>query len=318
MNLTDELREMMLARAEEAPSGTALLPGVRARSRRFEVRRRLAMVAVAALAVAAIAVGAPYALARRDRGPVGEPPTPTGLVLGPPGYDLPTFPFTPMWEPGQVRSFWAGLTDGVHTLVGYGDQGGVLLASVGPLPPVSRFPSGQSRQTAIGPHSAKLLTGTAEGRMFVELTWQLGDGRWVAVTSVNLLAVDEVEHFARELLPRPMLPTDPPITFAQVPIGYQLVSLSDVEICIAPGGTLAVPAESLCARWNDMSIGGGEPMVVGGLPGELVEMPGHVELRVEHRPGVTVTLVAPSELGLSTTDLVQIAGVVRVGPVPTP
>jgi hypothetical protein len=107
------------------------------------------------------------------------------------------------------------------------------------------------------------------------------------------------------------------INLAAVPIGYQLVSLSDIEICVAPGGTLAVTAESLCARWNDMSLGGGEPMVVRGLPGELLEMPGYVELRVEHRPGVTVTIVAPTELGLSTADLVRIAGAVRVGPIPS-
>ena len=32
--------------------------------------------------------------------------------------------------------------------------------------------------------------------------------------------------------------------------------------------------------------------------------------------GVTVTIVAPSELGLSTAELVQIAGAVRLGPTP--
>jgi hypothetical protein len=315
MNLTDELRQMMLSRAEEAPAGTALLNGVRVRSRRLAVRRRVAVVAVATLAVVAVAVGAPYGLARRGQAPVGGPPTPTGLVLGPPGYDLPPFPFTPMWTPDRVRSFWTGLSDGVHVLGGHGDRG-VLLATVGARRPEERLPGAQARPTSVGPLPATLRTGTADGRAIVELTWQLADGRWMTVTSIALLTADEVERFARELTPADMPATSPVINFAEVPTGYQLVSLSDIEICVAPGGTLAVPTESLCARWNDMSLGGGEPTVVNGLPGEFIKMPGHVELRVEHRPGVTVTIVAPSHLGLSTADLVQIAGAVRVGPVP--
>jgi hypothetical protein len=310
MNLTDELREMMLARAEQAPAGTALLAGVRVRSRRFEVRRRVAAVAVAALAVAAIAVGAPYALARRGQAPVGDPPTPTGVVLGPPGYDLPPFPFTPLWTPVQVRSLWTGVSDGVHLLGGYGDHG-VLLVSVGPRRPAQRFPGGQARVTTVGPLPATLRTGMADGRPFVELAWQLADRRWVVATSIGLLLADEVERFAFNLVREPM-EGRPMIGFSLVPTGYQLVSLSDIEICVAPGGTLTIPAESLCARRNDMSLGGGEPMVIGGLPGEVLEMPGHVEVRVEHRPGVTVTVVAPAELGLSTADVVEIARAVRV------
>jgi hypothetical protein len=104
-----------------------------------------------------------------------------------------------------VRSFWTGLSDGVHVLGGYGDQGaGVLLASVGPRQPAERFPGAQARATSVGPLPATLRTGTADGRAFVELTWRLADGRWVTVTSLDLLTAAEVERFARELLPRPM------------------------------------------------------------------------------------------------------------------
>src|SRR5262249_11625060 len=65
MNLDDldrEVRDSLLAHAQEAPDGAGTLDAVRARSRRLRVRHRAGLAGIAAAVAVAVAVGAPYAL----------------------------------------------------------------------------------------------------------------------------------------------------------------------------------------------------------------------------------------------------------------
>ena len=65
MNLDDldrEVRDSLLANADDAPDGSGTLDAVRARSRRLQVRHRASVASVAAVVAVAAAIGTPYLL----------------------------------------------------------------------------------------------------------------------------------------------------------------------------------------------------------------------------------------------------------------
>ena len=315
MNLDDELRQMMLARADEAPAGTTLLDDVRVRSRHLDTRRRVAVVAVVALAAAAIAAGAPYALRARGHAP-GGPPTPsaTGVALGPPRYRLPGFPLTPGWKPPRTDDAWTGLANG-RLLLGYlGEDGGALLVQVGRERPSEVLPTTETRATTVGSAPATLRTGAGDGRTIVNLTWQLPDGQWVDVLSTNLLTVAEVERFARELTLVPMDPLQPRIRLGLVPIGYALRVAYHDEVCFEPEkpGVPPLGESPLCVRTSDIDFGGGQPLTGGRYPAEVISTDTYLEVHVAVQADLTVIVTVDLALGLSPADLVRIGEGVTV------
>jgi hypothetical protein len=62
MNLDDELRGALLARAEDAPDGAGMLDAIRSTVHRRTVHTRISVAAAATVASVAVAIGTPFVL----------------------------------------------------------------------------------------------------------------------------------------------------------------------------------------------------------------------------------------------------------------
>ena len=339
MNLDEELRGTLVARADEAPSGAGTLEAVRLRTHRLDVRRRVAVVGAVALAVLAVATGTTYVANSFGRAPSGisdsgpsptatEPsptvttssPTPSAsptrastVALAAPDFAPLRFPLTPSSVPAGLGTPVVG-TSGGEIRIWYGeDTPRFLMATVAAEKPVPAFEPSESQPTTVGGRPATRTHGTdADGKPSEGLIWQLSDGRWVDVSGTGLTAA-EVRSFAEGLQDQPMPPPPLPFTFALAPRGYEVafqeIHPAEYHLCLAPPADVDNQgAETwLCFARNTQSApAGGDPVQVGPDPGQIVHDSGLSTLTVR-RPGFEFSVVVSDDGPISQADLIRFA-----------
>ena len=329
MNLDDELRGLLSARAEDAPSGADLLDRVRARRRRLDLRYRLGLAGVAAAVGVAVAIGTPYVLsplrgggsgigASVPPGPVPSSPVPPSegstVALVAPAFAPVAFPLSPQWTPpGAGRPAVGRNEEQIH--LGYTGQSVSLFATVGTdLAPPDWTPA-TSRPVSVGTRPGTLATGTDAGNQpAVRITWQLPDQRWVDLRSSGVLTAAQVERYADNLRPAPLAP---PLPFALslAPRDYEVIFQEihpeqtpvQFQFCLAPPASLHETETWLClSRRTDTTRGGGDPVQVGPDPGTVRLEDGRITIAVD-RPGFAFEVRAAENGALSREDLIRFA-----------
>jgi hypothetical protein len=334
MNLDDELRATLLARAEDAPNGVGTLDAVRGRARRIETRRRAGVVGAAAVVGVAAVIGAPYLLVPFRHAPglsVGTPaatgspsaaPSPSAssrpstVALVAPAFTPVTFPLTPGWTPPGVDQPTVGRTQGLVRLVYLGPSTSLIAQVTAQSPQTDWTPSG-SQQTRVGTRPATLATGTDhDGQPAVRITWQLSDGKWVDLESSGQISAAQLKQYADNLRMQPLPPAPLPFTLALAPQGfqpsYQELSPTEFHFCLAPPDQVDGDSTTwVCVSHNTSQLSGGEPVVVGTDQGEISKDGNTVQLTV-HRPGFDFLVTADENGPLNREDLIRFAaGVVK-------
>lgn len=344
MNLDEidlEVRDSLLAHADDAPSGAGTLDAVRARSRRLHTRRRAGMAGIAALVAVAAAVGTPYALASAKHNSTGprvgvggstvthtttapptttKPPTVTvtdrqsrvalvsGSTLAPVA-----FPLDPTFVPAGLSTPDVGRTAFESRLV-YGSNASntFLVAAVDDMKPT---PGGSGKAITINGHPATLYGSDGN----VTIVWKFG-AKWVNISSSGL-TVANVEHFARGLQQQPYPRGTLPFTLALVPQGY-VVSFQEIHPDYTPPGfyiSLTAAAE-MNNQLSDNHVFinnspditdeahqvNGQPIEVAGYPGKLYQNSDQVIVYVL-RSGFTYAVGESNKGPLSNADLIRLA-----------
>ena len=239
MNLEQELRTTLRARAETHRPGADLMEAVRGRERRHR-RRRMGVVAALALVVAVAAPVATNAL-------LSDPTPAVVAVLVTPG-PAPSFPVTPGWEPDWVglRSFrYEQGPTGVEAVLQYEPTfpfRAELAVAVS-----DRQPALTGETVQVGEHTASLATAVGG----TSLAWPLGTA-WIRVSANERVSRDELIRYAASLTDRP-LPMVAPFTLATIPETAELTSFdrhemvytmfrSDARITVSVVPRGAVPA----------------------------------------------------------------------------
>jgi len=339
MNLDEELRAAMLAHANFAPSGAGALDGARVRARQLDVRRRLALAAVAAAVALVAVVILPRALVggRADGTPIGGTPTgtfPSGALTSPPStpFATPThrpkvpltaavfapvaFPFTPAWTPSGLAEPTVGRTQDLVRLV-YAGETTYLIASVsGALEPME-MTIVSTHPTTVGSRPATLTVGTdAAGSPAAQITWQLANQRWVDVRAAGQISATQVKRYADNLQNRTMPPPPLPIALTLAPQGFQVayleITTAEFQFCLAPPDEVDGDTETwVCvSRSQADDIRGGERVPVGSDTGELTRESGMIKLTVL-RPGAQFTVRMSENGPLTEADLIRFAAAVR-------
>jgi len=254
MNLDDldrEVRDSLLAHAQEAPDGAGTLDAVRARSRRLRVRHRAGLAGIAAAVAVAVAVGAPYALtAARHTGsaantagarggttanvpttniptitstsPPAVPDRSSRLALGAPAFTPVAFPMTPTFTPAGLPKPTEGKTVGqVRLVYSSANSSKFLMASVNTTSVPVDTSGATDKATTVNGHPATIYTGTIDGQAGgVLIEWKL-HGKWVAVQASGLTST-QVKQYANGLVERTHTPGALPFKLALSPHGYQV------------------------------------------------------------------------------------------------
>jgi hypothetical protein len=335
------LRDTLRERADDAPAGTGLTGRVQARSRRLRTRRRAGALGAAGLFLVVAAIGGQAVLRGIPDGPTvpGHPsgpppsgpppsgpaagrsvapePSPVRVVLAPPSYTLPDFPFTPpAWAaepfgPGRVR-FEDGEVTMRHT-AGPAGAGSIVVFVTGRAPEPRSAPD---RPIAREPVTVRGIAGTRytePGSDLVYLAWPEPDGRWIVVTGDRVPAVDLL-RYAEDLVAT-AVPVPAPFEFAWLPRGAAptRVEPSVMEFQVSNGSLVVslgppVPAAER-AGWTHR---------VGGRPASLErDPPVEVGLTVALDSGRTLRIEGRF-LDVSDADLVKLAEGIRVTPAATP
>jgi hypothetical protein len=349
MNVDDldrEVRDSLLANAEEAPDGSGTLDAVRARSRRLQLRHRARVASVAAVVAVAIAVGAPYVLTQitgrvpvsvggpngatapalntptiTATSPSATPSRPTRVALGASTPAPVTFPMNPTFTPPGLLAPTEGKTVGEVRLVysaATGDKG--IIATVDVNKPGIDVAPASHKPTTVSGHSATIYTASSGGVSQVLIVWRL-HGKWVSVLGSNLSSA-QVRQFANGLADRPHTPGPLPFTLALAPRGYQVAfqeihtELSPTEFYVnlsAPNqlnNQLTHDAVGVTSTADMASQATGTSITVGGYPGKInQDVDGQVYVYVL-RPGFNYAVHEPQGGPLSDTDLIRFAAAV--------
>jgi hypothetical protein len=351
MNLDDldrEVRESLLANAEEAPDGSGILDAVRARSRRLQLHYRTTVASVAAVVAVAAAIGTPYLLTRHPgRAPVSvgahsgtaapavTTPTitassqpaasshPTRVPLGVPTFAPVAFPMDPSFVPARLPAPNEGKTVGELRLVytaATGNKG--IIAGVGVTGPQVDVSAATHKPTTVNGHPATIYTGSIDGAPGVLIVWRL-HGKWVSVQGSGISSA-QVLQYADGLADHPHTPRPLPFTLALAPQGYQ-VSFQEIHPELSPTEfyfNMSAPGQ-LNNQSTDDAVGvvstadiatqaTGESITVGGYPGKINHDPdGQVTVYVL-RPGFNYAVHEPHNGPLSDADLIRFAA--GVGP----
>jgi hypothetical protein len=346
MNLDDldrEVRDSLVAHAEEAPDGTGTLDAVRARSRRLQLRQRASVAGVAAVVAVAAAIGTPYVLTgARHTGrvpvsvggpngttapaastitatnPPAAPSHPTRVALGAPTFTPVAFPMNPTFVPAGLPAPTEGKTVGEVRLVYTAPTGNKgIIAGVGIDGPAVDVSAATHKATTVNGHSATIYTGSLDGAPGVLIVWKL-HGKWVSVEGSGLSSA-QVRQYANGLADRPHTPGPLPFTLALAPQGYQVVfqeihpELSPTEFYVnlsAPGqlnNQMTDDAVGVVSTADIATEATGESITVGGYPGKINHDPdGQVTVYVL-RPGFNYAVHEPENGPLSDTDLIRFA-----------
>jgi hypothetical protein len=332
MNLDDELRNTLRTRAEEAPSGVALLDGVRRRVRRRRHRARIRAVGVVTAVGVGVAVTTPYlaGLVGADTqvaataGPTGThtasptatalrtPDRPSTVELAAAAVPAVTFPLTPHWTPPGLPAAVIGLDGGGDANLVYEAEGTNLIVFVSRDRQPPDWTAITTQAVRVGSRPATLTTGTdANAAPVVRLTWQLADHRWVDVRATGLTTA-QVKRYADNLtlapLHRPL-----PFTLALAPVGhrvsFQELHPQEFHYCLArPGGKPNEETAMICLSHNPSQppAASAEPVQVGPDRGEISVADDVVTLLV-HRPGFEFIVTESSHGQLSNADLIRFA-----------
>jgi len=338
MNLEDldqEVRDSLLANAEDAPDGSGTLDAVRARSRRLQLRHRASLAGVVAVVAVGAAIGTPYLLtaargtshATANAGqpnvtttatsPPASPSHATRVALGAPTFAPVTFPMNPTFAPAGLPAPTEGKTVGEVRLVytaATGNKG--LMAAVDVNKPGVDFASATDKPTTVSGHQATMYSGTSNGVSQVEIVWRL-HGKWVSVLGSDLSSA-QAQHYANGLADRPYTPGPLPFTVALAPHGYQ-VAYQEIHAEFSPAQfvlLLSAPGE-LSNQSTDDAVGvvsagigtkaTGDPTTVGGYPGKINhDSDGQVTVYVL-RPGFNYAVHEPKNGPLSDADLIRFA-----------
>jgi hypothetical protein len=348
MNLEDldrEVRESLIAHAEDAPDGSGTLDAVRARSRRRQLRHRATVASVAAVVAVAVAIGTPYLLIgtrHASHGPLSiggpngstapaftsstitatSPPAtpshPTRVPLGAPTFTPVTFPMNPTFTPAGLPAPTEGKTVGEVRLV-YSSPTGKkgIIAAVDVSNSGVPFTPSTHKATTVNGHPVTIYTGTSDGVSQVDIVWRL-HGKWVSVLGSDLSSA-KVQQYANGLADRPRAPGRLPFTLALAPHGYAVAfqeihpELSPPEFYVnlsAPGqlnNQSTDDAVGVVSRADIASAATGESITVGGYPGKINHDPdGQVTVYVL-RPGFNYAVHEPENGPLSDTDLIRFA-----------
>ncbi|HLV58004.1 MAG TPA: hypothetical protein VKY81_03925 [Natronosporangium sp.] len=240
MNPETLLGETLRSYAAHAPEAAGLLDAVRDRIDRHRRARTLATTGVAtAVVVALVATALVVRTPADDREPV-MPAEPS--VLAPPSFELPTFPFTPGWEPPGAGEPYALVDGPVASLVVRHVDGREPLVDVDVEQPgtfvlAERYTlrNGGGPETVRG-HPAGFFS--IYGRAGVH--WRDDTGRLVVVSSARGLSFPTLMRFAEELQERPF-PVRSPVTLDLVPRGAVPVTVTPgaLTFALAPDRSLA-------------------------------------------------------------------------------
>lgn len=351
MNLEDldrEVRNSLLANAEDAPDGSGTLDAVRARSRRLQLRHRTGMISVAAVVAVAAAIGTPYLLTgNRHAGqgpasvggpgsitatapqtitatrPPATPSHPTRVPLAAPTFTLVAFSMKPTFTPAGLPAPTEGKTVGEVRLVytaATGNKG--LIAAVDVNKPAVDFAPATHKPTTVSGHPATIYTGSTSGVSQVLIVWQL-HAKWVSVLGSDLSSA-QVQHYANSLVDSPHTPGPLPFTLALAPRGYQ-VAYQEIHPELSPAQfvlLLSAPGQ-LNNQTTDDAVGvvsaaigteaTGESITVGGYPAKINHDSNGQTTVYVLRPGFNYAVHEPTNGPLSDTDLIRFAA----GVVPT-
>lgn len=315
----DELRAALADRVAGAPTGDSLLAGAKARSRRRTARRRVAVAGAAVLVVGAGAVSAPALVEHwsDQAGPtIGAGPSVSATArlsvsFAPGGPDLPTFPYTPRWEPptlGERQSF-------------IGADGGSSLQYHNPAAPQRSLTVRVSGGAAAGDWADRTAL-TVRGRaatLFrhndtgtgstVTLTWEEEPGVFIELVAADITQADLL-RYAEELARQP-LAVQLPFSFALNPIGLALTYSSPGEMGFTAPGMTDPPALGVAVR-EYAPTPGASPTRVGGRAAELSTAEGYRNLAVDLGDGRMLVVTAIEKLGVSDDALVRFAAGVTV------
>jgi len=342
MNLEDldrEVRDSLIANAEDAPDGSGTLDAVRARSRRLQLRHRASVAGVVAVVAVAAAIGTPYVLTgarHTGRAPVNaghpnvstapaitatSPPTarshPTRVPLAAPTFTPVAFPMSPTVTPAGLPAPTEGKTVGEVRLVYTATTGNKgLIAAVDVNKPGIDFAPATHKPTTVNGHPATIYTGSIGGVSQVLIVWRL-DAKWVSVLGSNLSSA-QVQHYANGLADSPHAPGSLPFTLSLAPHGYQ-VAYQEIHPELSPAQfvlLLSAPGQLNNQSTNDavgvVSAGigtdaTGESITVGKYPGKINHDPnGQVTVYVL-RPGSNYAVHEPENGPLSDADLIRFA-----------
>jgi hypothetical protein len=343
MTFDDDVRETLLAHADDAPEGAGTLEAVAAREHRIRTRQRLGTAGVAAVMAVAVAVTVPYVLAS-GRHPTGRTPVGAGTSASQPGptksaaptySTVPThasrvplepatftrtqFPMNPTFTPPGLPAPTVHRDAGPDVALVYSNTDDTgLVANVGQgkgpdFTPVT------TEHTTINGHPATIYTGTEGQRPAVQINWRLGHGPYVYVSTVGPFTKAQVKQFAVGLqegtpMPAPALP----FQVALAPHAYQVAfeeihpeyPVLEFHFCLAPQSHLGDEDNTwLCvAQTADSGTPtGGDPVQVGDDPGELVHSGNLILLNV-FRPGFPFSVIEQDQDGpLSESDLINFA-----------
>jgi hypothetical protein len=343
MNLDDldrEVRDSLLANAEQAPDGSGTLDGVRTRSRRRQLRHRAGVAGLAAVVAVAVAIGTPYLLtgtrhsgrpSATAAGPNGStatvtttatsppatPSHPTRVALAAPTFTPVAFPMKPTFSPAGLPAPTEGKTVGEVRLVytaATGNKG--LMAMVDVNKPGIDFSPATHKPTTVSGHAATIYTGSAGGVSQVLIVWRL-HAKWVSVLGSNLSSA-QVQHYANGLVDSPHTSGRLPFTLAVAPRGYQ-VAYQEIHPELSPTQfvlLLSAPGQ-LNNQTSDDAVGvisagigtdaTGESITVGSYPGKINhDADGQVTVYVL-RPGFKYAVHEPVNGPLSDADLIRFA-----------
>lgn len=298
MRMETILRDTLRDRAEQADpprraQGLAALARWRARERRN--RQVLATAAVLAVALA----GA-LAISQLERA------APAPMVLSPSEYALPDFPYTPGWQPEQVRAphVWMGAGIGssepefmVEHEATEGTPPEVLIQLL--LLPADQYeePSGGE------PVLVRGMEGVFrdDGRWLTVAWTDSSDRHLLAGASKAEVGRTDLLRYIEELEEKPM-PVTLPVTLQAVPVGSEMaiVAADFMQLALPDGERLNLivhdPALVSSLRHDLRSspsfpISAPLTVEVAGRPGQLVASgPGQLTLSVEFGPELMLTI----------------------------
>ena len=329
------LRETLVQRADEAPSGAALPAAVRLAAIRATRRRRALAAGGIAVVAALVALALVPLLHRAPRpAPVGPTPSPTApatpsssptvasdLVLAPMTVTPPVFPYTFGNVPIGAGPTFVGMFQGLPS-VHYGDgdfEDGydTLAVSISAFSVTQNGNAGQStvvsQITVNGiPATLQVTPNPAGGGPFVQLEWQR-DGLWFWAETDGTFTADEVHAMAESMALGTMTSTrtggSAQIARIALPSGYAVDGWTMDSICAHPQTGPTRFDEQICIS---VPMGGGTDLGIGdnlsldGLPACVCTAQGVPGLVVVQPDGriVQVTYATAAEVPLA--DLVAL------------
>ncbi len=285
MSIDAEIREKIQEYADRAPSSMGLLDAVRARSRRRRRRHRVGLAGIAIVVTASV-VAVPAAWRTIADGGSSVPAASPRLILMPPAYELPSFPFTPGWTPPQSgKPIAGGSTDGMWLQFprSGADSPELWIDVALDGPALQKATITSSHEETVQGRPATMRYGEIGAVPFAGLTWQHTDGLWVTVAGTYEAPADDVRQVAESLTATP-LPILPPFTFDLVPADTEPVVVQGSK-----GGTLPPIMQFLSKDLRTtMAVElktaehtpGAQATTVGGKPAEILVDAGHVGICV--------------------------------------